>query len=158
MLRDEIKQRLMRRVKVNPNGCLEWTGALKDNGYGEISIDGKTCRTHRVSYQLFRGAIPNGLFVCHTCDNRKCVNPSHLFLGTNQDNMQDAEQKGRRVILGGEKHFNAKLTSAQVGEIREMRKEGNTYNAIAAKFGISSQHVARIVNGENWRESKGGAK
>lgn len=90
------------RINKTENGCWEFTGALR-SGYGAIKYKGKTCATHRVSYEISNGNIPNGLLVCHKCDNRKCINPEHLFLGTYSENMQDCKNKGRIVIPAGKK-------------------------------------------------------
>src|SRR5690242_10599760 len=89
-------------------GCWEWQGSTHASGYGQISICGKPRRAHRVSYLIYRGPIEPGLFVLHRCDNRKCVRPDHLFLGTSQDNVTDMEVKGRarKVCPRGEKNGN----------------------------------------------------
>lgn len=95
-------EQLYSRVTKNKNGCWEFTGALR-SGYGAIKYNSKVCGTHRVSYELNYGLIPNNMLVCHKCDNRKCINPDHLFLGTHKDNMQDCLSKGRMVINKGVK-------------------------------------------------------
>ena len=110
-----------------------------------MNIDGKTVYAHRFFYELFYSRIPDGYFVCHRCDNPRCVNPDHLFLGTQNDNIQDAIKKGR-LNNAGERNGMAKLNEEQVDEIRERYERGNvSYSTLAEKFGVSYSLVHNIV-------------
>ena len=95
-----MEDRFNSKYIVLDNGCWEWQAACRNAGYGCLKVNGKVVDSHRVSYTLHKGEIPDGMFVCHTCDNRKCVNPDHLFLGTAKDNYWDGRNKGRikRVV------------------------------------------------------------
>jgi len=133
------------------NGCWTWRNANKKTGYGILNYQGKATSAHRASYQFYKGKIPEKMQVCHSCDNRRCVNPDHLFLGSKSSNMQDAINKGR--FSNGEKHYISKLTEQQVKEIRKMRKENPnlTYTEIADIYGVSHETIYDIVKKRTWK-------
>lgn len=135
-------------VRPELGNCWEWTGSKK-NGYG---LYGKTT-AHRTSYELFNGSIGKGLFVMHMCDNRACLNPEHLKLGTNQDNVQDKVSKGRAKGGNGRKGVNtaSKLTNESIKEIRE-NPHDKCAGCLGRQFNISFQHVSRIRHNESWTE------
>ena len=148
-----LADRLARRLQLDEStGCLEWTGALGDRGYGTIRSSEAPYRarfTHRVAWEMANGPIPEGMFVCHRCDNRRCCNPAHLFLGTPKDNTQDMIAKGRKPV--GSRTPNAQLTEADVTQIRALRADGWTYDRIAERFGIQSRNVGTICRGQSWK-------
>ncbi len=131
------------------NGCLDWTGHLS-RGYGRFSIGDEFFQSHRFAWELVNGPIPEGMFVCHHCDRRSCCRVDHLFLGTQADNMRDREAKGRGADHSGEKHGRAKLTEAQVIEIRSPRFAGWSQPAIAEHFGVSRGTIGFILLRKNW--------
>lgn len=137
--------------RVEPNGCWAWLRSIDNRGYGSVAVRRKTHKAHRVAF----GLIPHGLFVCHHCDNRACVNPAHLFLGTNADNMRDASRKGRLRGPGdsaarGEDNGNAKLTSSKVRAIRKELKKGVSYRKIGDAFEVSPSLICQIATGKTW--------
>lgn len=136
------------------NRCWEWRAAKFARGYGMFStggrIDHKTRGAHRMSWELSIGEIPSRLQVLHKCDNRACVNPAHLFLGTQPENVADRDRKGRQAHTKGEKHGGAKLSKDAVLEIRKDRASGLLHREIAAKHGISGQQVGAILAGKYW--------
>ena len=145
-------------LKPAENGCMEWTGhTVKSNGrethrYGRIKIGGRDILAHRYAYALANGEVQQGMSVCHRCDNPKCCNPEHLFLGTHQQNMGDMATKGRasRISnpkLTGEKSPTAKLLDTQIAEIRARRSAGETVTSIAAAYGVHYSYVSRLARG-----------
>lgn len=147
-----LRERFEAYVMPEPNsGCWLWIGSLHNAGYGQLRVgrmvDGsrKIEVTHRISWQLYRGPIPGTLCVLHKCDNRVCVNPEHLFLGTKGDNHADMRRKKRHLF--GERHPGSKLTSADVMAIRESTESGLV---IADRYGISDSHVSDIRNRKKW--------
>lgn len=152
-----IRERLYSRVSINPiTGCWEWNGSKSEKGYGRTIVGSrkdrsrKTISTHRLSYILNFGEIPEGMEVCHKCDNPCCVNPDHLFVGTHRDNMDDRERKGRNKPQKGEKNGRAKLTEVDIMAIKEKRKIGVPYYKIAEEYGVHKRTVMDAVSGKNW--------
>lgn len=137
----------------NPDSCWNWTGPLSANGYGRTYPLGKHKYAHRFAWEITNGEIPDGLLVCHHCDNRACCNPAHLFLGTNNDNLQDMYQKGRHRTVKGEDSGRHKLTAAQVAEIRARYKAGGVLQRdLAKEMGVKPMQISRIVNRKQWKE------
>lgn len=149
----DLADKLLSRIKISPDGCFEWQGARKGKtkaeGYGLTSWNGKAIKAHRASYLAFRGPIPDGLHVCHTCDNPCCINPAHLFLGTVLQNRRDSVDKGRAAR--GEGHGKARLTVKDVLAMRADHESGLSYAAIARKYGTRSSHTWAIVNRRLWK-------
>lgn len=159
--------RFFSRTKLYTNGCWNWTGAAGTNKYGHfVSKNRGNMLAHRFAYELMVGEIPEGMFVCHKCDNPKCICPDHLFVGTHADNMKDARDKGRTATgtrngkytvpssrLSGEKNGMAKLSDAQVAEIKAAYiPKKVTFKAVADRYGISESHVHAIVSGRKRRD------
>jgi hypothetical protein len=130
------------------NGCMEWNGAINKDGYAACSAYGlfKSAALHREVFRLYSGETPK--VVMHTCDNTKCINPTHLVAGTHQLNMQDRASKNRQAM--GSKNGRAKLTEVQVRRIHKKRELGCSYAVLQALFGISRATVWRVLSGKNW--------
>jgi hypothetical protein len=132
--------------------CWEYTGCKDRNGYGLFGYNKHQYFSHRIIYELTKGNIPEKIQVCHSCDNPKCCNPKHLFLGTNQDNADDKVSKRRQSRLSGERHGSHKLTSNQIFKIRMMYKTGKYYYRELGKiFKCSGRHIGDIINNKKWR-------
>lgn len=131
---------------VTESGCWEWNGHLDPDGYGVVSRDCRPYRAHRLSYEVHIGPIPEGRVICHTCDNRKCINPDHLFHGTSRDNTYDALAKDR--LARDEKHGMCKISSNDVLKIRDLYATGRyTQRQLAGQYGISQSQVSNITRG-----------
>lgn len=134
--------------------CLE-TAHLTNRGYGVVQKNGKACRTHRAAYELVFGTIPDGLSICHRCDNPKCFRPIHLFAGTHQENMKDRDRKGRRKkIRRGEANGNSKFKEAAIREIWTLRAQGLSQVSIGERLGIPQPTVSAVLTGKIWRHIK----
>lgn len=136
-----------------PDACWLWTGS-KTGGYGQFhAAAGTFVMAHRFAWELTNGPIPAGLRACHQCDCPQCVNPAHLFLGTQADNVADCIAKGRRGVtpIKGERSWNAKLTDDAVRDIRRRCAAGEEQRAIAAEYGISESTLSQIKNGQSWK-------
>lgn len=127
------------------DNCWEWQGSKTTAGYGHIYAYGELKYAHRISVELTGVVIPDGWFICHSCDNRSCVNPTHLFVGTQKENVQDMVSKNRDSH--GENHYNAKLLDEDVAQIRVLTGQGFTQKSIAEIYGVHQSHISGIVTG-----------
>lgn len=141
-------------AKVDRSGgsdaCWPWLRAIDGAGYGAVRINYKLYKAHRLSWILTHGELPDGMHVCHHCDNPPCANPAHLFLGTPLDNMRDREQKGRHNPARGERNSKARLTELQVRAIFAARQSGERARDIAKRFGVAKSTVEVIYAGTSW--------
>jgi hypothetical protein len=162
-------ERFAQKIKIGfgEDACWMWDSATDKDGYGIFGIDGKDLKAHRYSYSACVGVIPDGLCICHQCDNPTCVNPKHLFLGTNKQNTQDRHNKNRDakgITSGaythpearriGEDNGNAKLSTDIVVAIRSEYKPHSKdcdQKQLAKKYNISKEQVYRIIHKQNWR-------
>jgi hypothetical protein len=149
------------------NGCWEFNGCKMPNGYGKVTVKKKTWLAHRYSYFINVGIIPDGMHVCHKCDNRSCINPKHLFLGTRKDNMQDMisknrhnfsglrtnnyQEKSKQNTLRGELHPFAKIKEDDVREIRKLYKDGMMQIDIAKLFNVRPGYISNIIRRYIWK-------
>lgn len=149
--RRPVEERFWKHVqRGDKDECWEWMASRDHDGYGKLSTHNATwIRAHRFSYELHNGPIPNGLEVLHRCDNPPCVNPTHLFLGTTSDNMNDKVAKGRQPR--GHEIGVAKLTESDVVRVRELKAQGMQQKAIAKLFGVCEDTISSIVLRKKWK-------
>jgi hypothetical protein len=140
--------RFWSKARLCPNGCLLWTGAVNNWGYGRFLYQGKARFAHRVAWALTHGPIPDGLHVCHSCDRPLCVNPEHLFLGTDLDNTRDMFAKGRNHSRAGTSNGNAKLTES---DVRTIRGSPLGHSELGRVYGVSPQTIFSIRRRKLWR-------
>jgi len=151
--REAALKRLVKGIRITKTGCWEWQGS-KTVGYGTLKMPeiygNFKILAHRLSWVAFKGEpIADGLFVCHRCDNRKCVNPDHLFLGTQQDNLQDCSSKGRTMT--GSRNANSKYRREDIQAVKELIREGKSGVEIHSITGVSRTHISRIKRGYTWK-------
>ena len=140
--KSDPKERFHRMVNLSANGCHEWKSTLHRDGYGKFHYEGRQLQSHRVAYILYVGEIPDGMFVCHHCDNRKCVNPEHLYLGTPKQNMQD--KISRFKGLWGR----MKYTQSQIDECIRLCDSGITQSKIGKMLNMDQTTVSRFKLGK----------
>ena len=145
---DVVVRFFRKRIEV-PGGCWEWLGSkTRRDGYGQLWVDNHMVKAHRFSYAQFVGEITDGLCVCHKCDNPGCVNPEHLFLGTNADNVRDKVSKNRQSRLPGSLDGMAKLSGE---DVHNMRKSGLGPSALSRLYPVSKSACSYILRNETWK-------
>ncbi len=140
--------------KVNKNtgsDCWEWTASIIKGGYGRFRLNQLTIGAHCYAWFEQHGPIPDGCIICHHCDNRKCVNPAHLYAGTHATNAKDRDSRGRQTSLKGVRHPRARVSTSDVVNIRKRRLAGESPNAISADYGISRSHISSICTRARWK-------
>ena len=138
------------------SGCWLWLDTPNTHGYGRMKVAGRFRLAHRISYEIHKGDIPQDLCVRHNCDNRLCVNPEHLLVGTNSDNVADRVRRGRNHSFNGRRagagNPNAKLTIEDVVAIRELRFSGLTLRSIGNRYGVAQRTIRDIFLGRSWAQ------
>lgn len=149
----DIVERIQLKTSIAPSGCIEWSGRRNKDGYGLITMGKKQWLAHRLVWLIKHGLIPENINVLHHCDNPKCVNICHLFIGTQADNVEDMLRKGRHKAIGrsGEKNSMAKLSDEQVDHIKKvLQSDGKRRGLItdlACKYGVSISTISQIRSG-----------
>jgi hypothetical protein len=137
---------------IKKEGCWGWSRYIDSNGYTIVNAGhGNPILGHRVSWMIHNGPIPDGMFICHHCDNPTCTNPNHLFLGTPKDNMVDCIKKNRKNVSRGEAHYGCKLSDDKVLEIKRLVNLGYSQSKLANMFGVRPSTIQNIVDGRTWK-------
>lgn len=144
-----LAQRLEANSRAAENGCRVWTMKKSPKGYATLKHKGVRIPAHRAAFELAHGSIPEGLVVCHRCDNPSCINPDHLFLGTHHDNIKDCISKGRRADFSGSSHGASKLDEAAVLAIRT-NQSGMSRAQLAEHYSVSRAAISDIKSGRSW--------
>lgn len=153
---EEVRDHLLKNrnivIRSLKTPCWEWTGLKGKSGYGAVFFRGKIWRTHRLSWFIKHGKIPDKIEICHDCDNPPCLNPAHLFMGTHLENMQNAKHKKRLVSHQGEDHGCSKLNEKQVTEIRSRYVANtNSVHILAKEFKVSKSTILLIATNRIWK-------
>lgn len=149
---ESVSDRLLRKSRLTESGCREWTGWRDDGGYGRVAV-GRTMRpAHVVAWEQYTGRkVPDGMVVRHHCDNPPCIEPSHLIIGSQAQNVADMFERGR-CDRTGEKNNSAKLTAAAVQAIRAKHAVGQPVSSLSREYGISESQVKNIITRKQWKE------
>lgn len=153
---DRMKEKIFSKTRKVRYGCWIWEGSRSPSGYGVIFNGLKSAPAHRVSYEIFKGEIPEDKFVLHSCDNPPCIKPAHLRIGTHEDNAKDMSYRDRMnfrpYFRDPERHSHAKLDWEKVNKIRKLWNDGyHTCAELGREFGLGSGSVNAIVNMQTWR-------
>ena len=151
---------ILNNIKLDSKGCWIWQKSFQTGGYGQLYCGGVKYLAHRLSYEIFKGEIPtdesyHGIECCHKCDNRKCVNPDHMFLGTHKENGKDAAKKGKMgPISKGSLHGKSKLMEYQILEIREKHSKGYSMKELSKEYKVAYTTIRMIIVRRTWKHVK----
>jgi|SRR6188508_111364 len=147
---EKLKEKLLKNIKIDGNGCWIWQKSKHRQGYGNFCCNRKVLLAHRVSWTIFKGNLDLEILVCHTCDNPPCCNPEHLFLGTDKDNSIDAFSKGRIKRHKGENHARSKFKNEDIENIRSLKREGKTQKEISEMYSVTISAIKHILKKRTW--------